>query len=709
MASEAAATPRPGPSLAKAALIHFANLAVLWTFAVAQPLFDLLGDNPEFFAARGSSSFDIVSFSLLLVLLPPLVLLLVELLLGLLGRRMFRVVHLVFLAALVALIAAQALKKAIDTSDPVLIGLSVAIGVALAVLYARAEPVRSFLGVLSPAPIVFLLLFLLGSPVSKLAFPDEAGARTIGGVARAPIVMVLLDELPTNTLLDDRRRLDTVRYPGFAELAKNATWFPNAYTVYDSTERAQPAIMDGDLPTEERIPTSADHPNSIFALFAKTHRMNVSEEATSVCSRDLCKDSRLEEPYGDRISSMTEDLGLVWLHVVSPPDIESDLDTVSENWGNFGGEGSASGGVGSADDRVATDTRSNLNAGRRVRFDEWIQKIQNGRRPGLNFKHTLLPHVPWQFLPSGARYRLAPNDVIAGLSNQSYDSQGQLDVLLQRHYLQTGFADLMLQELWRDLKRKGLWEDAVIVVAADHGVAFQRGRRDRRRLRRENAGELAPIPLFIKAPGQKKGRTDDAYVETIDILPTIFDVLNLDPKVDMDGRSAFSSEVQNRDTLRILERNTFRPIRIPVPVFEREKQVVWDRNLRLFGTGRDGPGRVYRIGPNQELLGRPVGRAAAVPGSSVGFAYEDDYADVDPRGGYVPAHVVGRVQGGGEPGREVAVAVNGRVAAVGTTFTLANGEEGELFSMMVPESAFRAGRNEVALYQVEAGALRKLG
>ena len=63
----------------------YLNLAVLWTFAVAQPLFDLLKDNPEFFAARGSSGFDVISFSLLLVLLPPAVLLAVELLVGLAG------------------------------------------------------------------------------------------------------------------------------------------------------------------------------------------------------------------------------------------------------------------------------------------------------------------------------------------------------------------------------------------------------------------------------------------------------------------------------------------------------------------------------------------------------------------------------------------------------------------------------------------------
>ena len=348
MNSEGAASPRPERPLAKEAMWHFLNLAVLWTFAVAQPLFDLLGDNPEFFAARGSSGFDIISFSVLLVVLPPLLLLGIELLFSLAGRRVFGAVHLAFLAALVTLIAAQALKKSIDVSDGLLIGLAVAVGVALAALYARAEPLRSFLNILSPAPLVFLLLFLVGSPVSKLAFPDEASARTIGGVTQAPIVVVLLDELPSNTLVDEQDRLDTKRYPGFAELARNATWFKNAFTIYDSTERAQPAIMDGDLPAKDRLPISADHPNSIFTLFAKTHRLNVSEEATSVCSPDLCTDSRPDEPYGDRISSMSEDLGLVWLHVVSPPGIEADLNSVSDNWGDFGGSGSSSGGGGSS-------------------------------------------------------------------------------------------------------------------------------------------------------------------------------------------------------------------------------------------------------------------------------------------------------------------------------------------------------------------------
>ena len=678
------------------ALWAYLGLAVLWTFAVAQPLFDLLQDNPEFFAARGSSGFDVVSFAVLLVVLPPALLLAVELLVGLAGHLARKGAHLVLVGALVALIAAQALKKSFDLADPVLIALSVAIGAGMSALYARAEPVRLFLQVLSPAPLVFLALFLLTDPISKLAFPDEAQARTIGGVARAPIVMVLFDELPVTTLIDDRGRIDAERFPGFGELAREATWFENAYTVYDSTERAQPAIMDGNLPEKDRLPTSSDHPNSIFSLFAKTHRLNVSEEATSICSRDLCEDQRLDESYGSRIGSISEDLGLVWLHVVSPPDLESDLPSVSENWGNFGGGDEDEGATPTED--VKQNTIGNLQGGRQVRFEEWIDSIDAGRRPQLAFKHTLLPHVPWQYLPDSRRYRRTANDAVPGLSTQSFENQGQLDVLRQRHFLQTGFADYELRRLWRHLKAEELWDDALIVVAADHGVAFPLGRRERRRLGRETAAEIAPVPLLIKAPGQSRGRVDDAWVETIDILPTMFDLLELDPRVEMDGKSALSPAVQRRDELRMLIRNSFEVLRIPAAEFEREKQAVVERNLELFGSGREGPARIYRIGPNQELLGQPAG--AAGERLDVDLAYSADYGEVELDAPFLPTQVVGHVRSEGDPGREIAVAVNGTIVAVGTTFELAAGDEGELVSVMAPPDAFRPGRNRVEVFEV---------
>ena len=688
-------------------LFAFAHLTVLAAFALAQPLFELLRESPEFFAARGSTSFEIVSFAVLLVLLPPLALLGIELLAGLAGRRVRQTVHLVFVALLVALLAAQIVKRVIDGPDPVIIVLALAIGAALAAAYARAQPVRSFVSFLIPAPALFLALFLFFSPVTDLIFEGEAEAKSVGNVTRAPIVMVLLDELPVTSMLDDRGRVDPVRYPALASLANNATWFRNAYAVYDSTERAQPAIMDGNYPREDRLPTSADHPNSIFSLFAKTHRLHASEEATSVCSRDLCKDERLDESYGSRMGSLAEDLGLVWLHVVSPPDIENDLPSVSENWGNFGGDDAAGGGdTGPGDE---PNTRANLNRNRNHRFNDWTGEIQAGRRPALNFKHSLLPHVPWQYLPSGKQYRRTARDPVPGLSSEAYKDQGQLDSLYQRHLLQLGFTDRLLGNLFRRLKRLGIYDEALIVVAADHGVAFDLGKRDRRYLTRANAAEIAAIPLFVKAPGQKRGTVDGGLVETVDILPTVLDVLNVDPRVKMDGRSAFSREVRRRGTVRILKRNSFDPIRIPRAEFERAKAAELEKKLRLFGSGREGPERLFRIGPNQQVLGRRVAELSPGQGTArVDLVGAQEYDKVDLRSPTVPVHVVGRVRGGGGAFRDVAIAVNGRIVAVSRTFRLATGGD-ELVAAMTPERAFRQGRNKVEVFEVSGGRLARLG
>ena len=89
-----------------------AHLLAASGFALAQPLFDILGKNAEFFAVRGSTPGDIVVFALVVVFVPASVLLAVELLVGLASERAALVLHYVFLAALVARRSRpQALKR----------------------------------------------------------------------------------------------------------------------------------------------------------------------------------------------------------------------------------------------------------------------------------------------------------------------------------------------------------------------------------------------------------------------------------------------------------------------------------------------------------------------------------------------------------------------------------------------------------------------
>ncbi len=588
-------------------LLAFAHLAVLSAFALAQPLFNLLSDNPEFFAARGSTASEIIVFGILLVVVPPAILLGIELLVGLASRAARDVLHLVFVGGLAAVVFVQALKKAIDAGDTVLIVLALVLGAATALLYHRAEPVRSFLSVLSPAPLLFLVLFLFFGDVSKIVLPEDASAKSAEGVARVPVVMIVFDEVPSTSLLDADGKIDAKRYPAFARLAKDATFFKNAHSVYDSTSRAVPAIMDGDLPVKERrLPTASEHPNSIFTLLGESHRMNVSEEATSVCPRDLCEDARLDEPFLERLGSMSEDLGLVYAHVVSPPGIEGDLPTVSESWGDFGGGGGGGEAAGGGDtkDGDQPDTRENLASDRNARFEEWVDGIRGkGARPALNFKHALLPHVPWLYLPDGRQYRRSAAEPIPQISRQSYEDEGQVQQLQLRHLLQTGFADRELGKTLDRLDEQGIYDDALIVVVADHGVSFKKGQFDRRNVNRGNIDEITPVPLLVKRPDQHSGRVSPTVVRTIDVLPTIADVLGAKLPEKIDGVSAFSDAARRRDEITMLKRNLEGSVTLSVDEFERERDAELAKKVALFGTGADPAERIYRVGPNQDLIG----------------------------------------------------------------------------------------------------------
>ena len=148
------------------------------------------------------------------------------------------------------------------------------------------------------------------------------------------------------------------------------------------------------------------------------------------------------------------------------------------------------------------------------------------RRPGrtLWFKHVLLPHVPWQFYPSGRRYRRHAPEPIEGLNSPTgFGVPWLVKVSYQRHLLQLGLADRLLGELLARLRRLGLYRDALVVVVADHGIGFHVDM-DRRSVTPRNAEDLAPIPLLVKLPGQRSGSVVDRHVETIDVLPTILEL-----------------------------------------------------------------------------------------------------------------------------------------------------------------------------------------
>jgi arylsulfatase A-like enzyme len=99
------------------------------------------------------------------------------------------------------------------------------------------------------------------------------------------------------------------------------------------------------------------------------------------------------------------------------------------------------------------------------------------------------------------------------------------------------FADYNVGLFLDALKTKGLFDDSLIIIMADHGENmtdhtnyFSHG---------DNLyNSLLHVPLIIKFPGQTDGLVVDEYVRTIDALPTVLDYLGIDvDSLALDGKS----------------------------------------------------------------------------------------------------------------------------------------------------------------------------
>jgi Sulfatase len=484
-----------------------------------------------------------------------------------------------------------------------------------------------------------------------------AGPSATGLSGKPPVVVLIFDEFPLDTLLRPDGSIDAERYPGFARLAAMSTWFPNAHTVYDSTFKAVPAILDAKLPRRGTAADFRSHRQNIYTLFhGLGYGIEDVESGEALCPPRICPGARTRRP------------GVLA--------------------------------------RLA-------GGGRPPRMHGWIGAIRKRDEPTLYLQHTLLPHEPWIYLPSGHASRPKGNDPIPGINRPiGFHDPDLTRHNESRHLLQVGFVDRQVGLLLDRLKRTGLLEDALLVVTADHGYAFELGVKDRRLVTESNVDEIAPVAMFVKAPGQTSGEVNRAVVRNIDLVPTVADLLNARVPWSHDGSSAFAPAAGARKAIDMVTRDFGQTIRIGLPEMERRRAANRRRRARTFLTGEQSDlvfgspwASLYRAGPHPELIGR---RVAGLPAGTAGpvtanLANAGLPRSVNLEDELLPTRVTGTLDGVG-PGesRDLAVAVNGRLWATGRTFHL-RGRPFEYFSMLFPEEALVPGNNHLEIFEVGPG------
>jgi sulfatase-like protein len=454
--------------------------------------------------------------------------------------------------------------------------------------------------------------------------------------------MIVFDEFSTISLLGADGEIDPVRYPNFAALAHDGNWFPYATASLDETGRAMRSMFTGTTKWQQGAPTYRDNRNNLFVLLGRRYGVDDGEETSNFCPPRLCPG--VPRPTAHRI-----------LH--------------------------------------------ELGSGRPERLARWLRSVRATSRPTFFFKHVLLPHAPWVYLPSGDRYEKGASE--AALSWDLWHSNRWLvDQNYQRHLLQVEFTDRLLGKVMERLRAEHLYDRSLIVVTADNGESFGRVGNGHE-ISARNAAEIALTPLLIKLPFQQRGRVVRRHIRTVDVVPTIAAVTHTRIGWPVEGHSVFGRAASQIPGYTVMVRRSGDRIRLGEGELHRRAAASLRLKLRLFGSGHAEPG-LFGIGPYPSLHGTPVSRWPALPAGATRADLDGPaaYRSVKHGSGWVPVKVSGVLSGSGSrKSTDVAVAVNGTIAATAPTVAPRRGAP-QVFSLVMPENALHDGANRVEIFAI---------
>jgi hypothetical protein len=626
--------------------------------------------------------------------------------------------------------------------------VAVVVGGGAAFAYVRVHAVRQWLAFCVFAPALFVFLFLVGSPTADLLGGQDVAAADVAE-AETPrsVVVIVWDEWPLMSIIDEQGEIDADLYPNLAALAGDGAFFRNASTTATATPYASPSIVTGRYPTGEMVsPLANEHPESIFTLLASQYDLEANESVTRLCPPNLCDGEFVDHPdaptavdepsdgddgSGDgALGALLGEAPDVFRSMVSPfaegsiaafdeaafvvtePDPEADPDPVGpdvddavEEATHFGEEGTGA---------EELNTSFGLTS-----VDRVIAAIEENEGPTLHYAHVQMPHAPYQYLPSRQIYQEPADEARREIDEHTVGSrpaqQAAVDLAHQRMLLQVGYADALVGDVVERLRETGLYDDTVVVMTSDHGAGFVRGQTIRALgnttpLDESLYGDVLYVPLIIKGPGLEPGTVSDANVSIIDIVPTVAEMIGVDIPWEVDGISLVSGERTTDEkrfhlvTMTASDGRVTNPIG-PVVTFDggRFQNDALGHHVGTLLRGDNPEFAFYDVDDAGELVGRDVAELAAgssEPSDASATVRDlDSWRSVD-LAARVPAHLRASIVGlDGEAPVTIAVSLNGRIAAVGPTWTTSS--EPHHFEAMLAPSLLRAGENVVELWVVE--------
>jgi arylsulfatase A-like enzyme len=160
--------------------------------------------------------------------------------------------------------------------------------------------------------------------------------------------------------------------------------------------------------------------------------------------------------------------------------------------------------------------------------DGAIQTLKGIQTPTLAYFHFYPPHDPYcptkEFFEKFKDGWEVPHKPIHDLSEEKRDAP---DLELNRRHYDEYLAswDHEIGRLFDYLKESGLMKNSYIFVTADHGELFERGITGH--FTKLIYDPLIRVPLIVSHPGQSSREDIHALTNSVDILPTVVNMLGL--------------------------------------------------------------------------------------------------------------------------------------------------------------------------------------
>ena len=323
-----------------------------------------------------------------------------------------------------------------------------------------------------------LLAATLALSVSLPVHSAPSHAEAVTPTTAENVLFIVLDEAPLFPLLKTDGTINKERYPGFASLADNSTWYRNMVGTAQRTTEAVPAILDGKLPTFKNYPYYKDHPKNLFTLLRGQKSLDVYQAVTHLCPKNLCDNA--------------------------PP----------------------------RDEKKMVSQVAHL---RQVTY-----RAATSSTPSLHFAHVLLPHRPWGLAPD-LRYMSGVLQFKDPRSEKLVDRRRDNYQSMLRQYVATDVligelvSKLKSSPNWDNTM---IVVTADHGITFEPGKSY----RDTIDVNSPGTlDDIYRVPLFIKYPGQSSPSANDCAASSVDLLPTVMAVTGQTNRWKTDGKDLSTS------------------------------------------------------------------------------------------------------------------------------------------------------------------------